>query len=165
MIDETISAIGMLTGVSSWLASSANVPAGPKKATGGTTPDRSGVLLPTLDFALRCGGCLGRRAWARGAADAHPPGRAVQRRALGAAGALVVALVLLRRPEGSAEELELARRVMAWRSSTDFLLPDPGAGLLTSTPRFGVAPAGSPLQSLDPGGPLGPPVPPRSPRS
>ena len=61
--------------------------------------------------------------------------------------------------------IELARQVMAWRSPTDFLLPAPMPGLLSSVPRIGEAPAGSPLQALDPGRVLGPPVLPRSPRS
>jgi hypothetical protein len=38
-------------------------------------------------------------------------------------------------------------------------------GLLSSVPRIGEAPAGSPLQALDPGSVLGPPILSRSPRS
>jgi hypothetical protein len=55
--------------------------------------------------------------------------------------------------------------IAAWRSPTDFLLPASAPGLLSSVPRIGEAPAGSPLQALDPGGTLGPPVLSRSPRS
>lgn len=81
-------------------------------------------------------------------------------------GALAVAgVVLFGRPEAPVSELDLARQVMAWRSHTDFLLPANAAGLLSFVPRIGEAPAGSPLQALDPGGILGPPVLPRSPRS
>jgi hypothetical protein len=83
----------------------------------------------------------------------------------GGAAALVVLMVLLGRPEAPASELELARRVMAWRSPTDFLLPADAPGLLSFVPRMGEAPAGSPLRALDPGGVLGPPILPRSPRS
>lgn len=86
--------------------------------------------------------------------------------AIGGAAALLVAAVVSRgRGSGSARELEMARQVMAWRSPTDFLLPAPAPGLFSSVPRIGQAPAGSPLQALDPGSPLGPPVLPRSPRS
>lgn len=84
---------------------------------------------------------------------------------LGGAAALVILTVLLDRPGDPVSELELARRVMAWRSPTDFLLPANAPGLLSFVPRIGVAPSGSPLQALDPGGSLGPPVFPRSPRS
>lgn len=84
---------------------------------------------------------------------------------VGGAAALVVMVVLLSRPEKSEPELELARRVMAWRSPTDFLLPADAPGLLSFVPRIGEAPAGSPLQALDPGGVLGPPILSRSPRS
>ena len=82
-----------------------------------------------------------------------------------ATGGAIAALVIALRAGGpdAMPELELARQVMAWRSSTDFLLPAPG--LLGSVPRIGEAPAGSPLQALDPGSALGPPVIPRSPRS
>lgn len=84
---------------------------------------------------------------------------------IGGAAALVVLTVQLDRPEDPVSELELARRVMAWRSPTDFLLPANAPGLLSFVPRIGEAPAGSPLQALDPGSVLGPPVLPRSPRS
>lgn len=82
---------------------------------------------------------------------------------LGAAIALLIIVVRsLSRPD-PAPDLELARQVMGWRSSTDFLLPPSAPGLLSTVPRIGVALPGSPLQALDPGGVLGPPVLPRSP--
>ncbi len=79
------------------------------------------------------------------------------------AGVLIVAR-LARAPD-SGSELELARRVMAWRSPTEFLLPARQAGLLSAVPRIGAAPPGSPLEALDPGNTLGPQFPVRSPRS
>jgi hypothetical protein len=81
----------------------------------------------------------------------------------GALAALAIALRVHARSEPM-RDLELARQVMAWRSNTDFLLPA-SPGLLTSVPRIGHAPSGSPLEALDPGSPLGPPELPRSPRS
>ncbi len=78
---------------------------------------------------------------------------------------LTVAILSRGRGPNPAGDLELARQVMAWRSPTDFLLPASAPGLLSSVPRIGEAPAGSPLQALDPGGTLGPPVLSRSPRS
>lgn len=109
-------------------------------------------------------------------ADAPPFGRVlagrIQRRrqrllpsllGLGAAIALLfIAIRSLGRPD-PAPDLELARQVMVWRSVTDFLLPASAPGLLSTVPRIGVALPGSPLQVLDPGGVLGPPVLPRSP--
>jgi hypothetical protein len=99
-------------------------------------------------------------------------GRARRRRglvpgliAIGGAIAVLTIMILSRSHSDPAGELELARQVMAWRSPTDFLLPAPMPGLLSSVPRIGHAPAGSPLQALDPGSVLGPPVLPRSPRS
>ena len=80
-------------------------------------------------------------------------------------GAIAVFIVLSRGQSNPGKDLELARNVMAWRSPTDFLLPASVPGLLTSVPRIGAAPAGSPLQALDPGSVLGPPELPRSPRS
>jgi hypothetical protein len=83
-----------------------------------------------------------------------------------ATGGVIAALLIALRTRANSDTgpvLELARQVMAWKSSTDFLLPAPG--LLGSVPRIGEAPAGSPLQALDPGSALGPPVIPRSPRS
>lgn len=111
--------------------------------------------------------------------DAPPFGRVVagrgrstgRRRGLApgllAAGVIAVLLIAirLRNPSAPARDLEMARQVMAWRSATDFLLPASAPGLLSSVPRIGTAPAGSPLQALDPGSALGPPVLPRSPRS
>ncbi len=80
------------------------------------------------------------------------------------AAAVIVGLGLRLRGSDTTRTMELARQVMAWRSRTDFLLPaEPG--LLSSIPRIGGAPDGSPLQTLDPGSPLGPPALPRSPRS
>jgi hypothetical protein len=58
----------------------------------------------------------------------------------------------------SAREIDLARRVMAGKSSTGFLLEGPSISLLDSIPRFGMSVPGSPLRALDPGGPLGPPL-------
>lgn len=81
------------------------------------------------------------------------------------AGAIAVFVSRSRGGSNAEHDLDLARRVMAWRSSTDFLLPESMPGLLSSVPRIGLAPAGSPLQSLDPGRVLGPPELPRSPRS
>jgi len=83
----------------------------------------------------------------------------------GGGAALVIMAVLLARSGRSESELEVARRVMTWRSPTDFLLPANAAGLLSFVPRIGEAPAGSPLQALDPGSVLGPPILTRSPRS
>ena len=85
--------------------------------------------------------------------------------ALGTALALLITAVRSLSRRDPAPELELARQVMAWRSSTDFLLPASAPGLLSTVPRIGEAPPGSPLQALDPGSVLGPPVLPRSPRS
>jgi hypothetical protein len=84
--------------------------------------------------------------------------------AAGGAVALVGWLVL-NRPGRPDADLELARRVMAWKSPTDFLVPADSPGLLSFVPRIGQAPAGSPFQALDPGGVLGPTVLTRSPRS
>jgi hypothetical protein len=83
----------------------------------------------------------------------------------GGAIAVVVAMTRLGRTPDSSRELELARRVMAWRSPTEFLLPASQSGLLSSVPRIGAAPPGSPLEALDPGNTLGPRFPIRSPRS
>lgn len=85
--------------------------------------------------------------------------------ALGCAAAVAGMVVVLRPPASPAADLELARRVMAWRSPTDFLLPANAPGLLSSVPRIGQAPSGSPLRALDPGNVLGPPLLLRSPRS
>lgn len=84
---------------------------------------------------------------------------------LATAGVIAALLIAVRARAGSdtVPVLELARQVMAWKSGTDFLLP--ATGLLGSVPRLGEAPAGSPLQALDPGSALGPPVISRSPRS
>lgn len=82
----------------------------------------------------------------------------------GATAVLAAAVVLFQGGDDPTRELEMARQVMAWRSSTDFLLPVSVPGLV-SLPRIGAAPAGSPLQALDPGNVLGPPALPRSPRS
>ncbi len=82
----------------------------------------------------------------------------------GAIAVLTIAVLSRGRPDPT-EELELARRVMAWRSPTDFLLPAAVPGLLSTVPRIGEAPLGSPLQALDPGRVLGPPILQRSPRS
>ena len=84
---------------------------------------------------------------------------------IGGAITVVVATIVLRSGPDPAQDLELARQVMAWRSPTDFLLPATVPGLLSTVPRIGEAPAGSPFQALDPGNVLGPPVLPRSPRS
>ena len=109
--------------------------------------------------------------------DAPPFGRVVAGRArrprrllpalvaLGGVAAVLMIAILARGHANPAQDIELARQVMAWRSRTDFLLPPSVAGLLTSVPRIGEAPAGSPLQALDPGSVLGPPVLSRSPRS
>jgi len=83
----------------------------------------------------------------------------------GALAALVVAMLFRSSRSDPVLELELARQVMAWRSPTDFLLPASVPGLLSSVPRIGEAPVGSPLRALDPGSELGPPILPRSPRS
>jgi hypothetical protein len=85
--------------------------------------------------------------------------------ATGGAIAVVLIAVWFRGRSNPAQELELARQVMAWKSPTDFLLPAAVPGLLSSVPRIGEAPAGSPLQALDPGSVLGPPILSRSPRS
>ncbi len=85
--------------------------------------------------------------------------------AVGGAIAMLMIAILSRTHSDPALDLELARQVMAWRSRTDFLLPASVPGLLSSVPRIGEASAGSPLQALDPGSVLGPPVLPRSPRS
>ncbi len=77
----------------------------------------------------------------------------------------VLLVTRLARAPDSAAELELARRVMAWRSPTEFLLPASQSGLLSAVPRIGAAPPGSPLEALDPGNTLGPRFPVRSPRS
>jgi hypothetical protein len=113
-------------------------------------------------------------------ANAPPFGRVVAGRARGAGrrrgvvpglivlGALAAVMVAMLFRAGRSDpvlELELARQVMAWRSPTDFLLPASVPGLLSSVPRIGEAPAGSPLRALDPGSLLGPPILPRSPRS
>ncbi len=113
-------------------------------------------------------------------ADAPPFGRVVAGRvrgagrrrrlipgliAVGGAIAVLMIAILSRGQSDPARDLELARQVMTWRSPTDFLLPASVAGLLGSVPRIGEAPAGSPLQALDPGSELGPPILPRSPRS
>ena len=82
--------------------------------------------------------------------------------AVGGAIAMLTIAILSRSHPDPVGELELARQVMAWRSPTDFLLPAPMPGLLSSVPRIGEAPAGSPLQALDPGRVLGPPVLPRA---
>lgn len=74
-----------------------------------------------------------------------------------AAGVILV-LLLLPRSDSARDELELARRLMAWRSPTAFLLKTPETPLLDSVPRFGFSVPGSPLRALDPGGPLGPPL-------
>lgn len=101
-------------------------------------------------------------------------GRVDRRRTFGPAGgvlllagaaALLLLMVRLIRFEQSTSEHELARRVMAWRSTTDFLLPADAPGLLSFVPAIGKAPAGSPLQALDPGNVLGPPILTRSPRT
>lgn len=107
--------------------------------------------------------------------DAPPFGRVlagrVQRRrpslvpsvlALGAAIALLI--IAVRSLSRTDPAPELARQVMAWRSATDFLLPASAPGFLSTVPRIGESLPGSPLQALDPGGVLGPPVLPRSPR-
>jgi hypothetical protein len=79
--------------------------------------------------------------------------------------AVILAVARVARTPDSGRELELARRVMAWRSPTEFLLPASQAGWLSSVPRIGAAPPGSPLEALDPGNALGPRFPVRSPRS
>jgi hypothetical protein len=84
---------------------------------------------------------------------------------VGGAIAVVLALFRLGRTPDSGQELELARRVMAWRSPTEFLVPPSQSGLLSSVPRIGAAPPGSPLEALDPGNTLGPRFRVRSPRS
>ncbi len=84
--------------------------------------------------------------------------------AAGSAAAVLVIALSARTPSDSVRDLEMAHQVMAWRSSTDFLLPA-ASDFLISVPRIGVAPYGSPLQSLDPGSALGPPALSRSPRS
>ena len=84
--------------------------------------------------------------------------------AAGSAAAVLFIALRAKVPPDSAGDLEMARQVMAWRSSTDFLLPS-ASDFLISVPRIGVAPYGSPLQSLDPGSALGPPALSRSPRS
>jgi hypothetical protein len=116
----------------------------------------------------------------RAAARAHTPpfgrvmtGRAPAGRrrvrpallAIGGALTVVVGAIVLRSGPDPAQDLELARQVMAWRSPTDFLLPATVPGLLSTVPRIGEAPAGSPFQALDPGNVLGPPILPRRPRS
>jgi hypothetical protein len=83
----------------------------------------------------------------------------------GGAIAIVLAMLRLGGTADSAKELELARRVMAWRSPTEFLLPASHSGLLSAVPRIGATPPGSPLEALDPGNSLGPRFPIRSPRS
>lgn len=85
--------------------------------------------------------------------------------ALGGVIAILLLAVFSHRSGNGEADLELAQRVMAWRSPTDFLLPPSLSALLSSVPRIGEAPAGSPLQVLDPGSPLGPAILPRSPRS
>ena len=80
-------------------------------------------------------------------------------------GAVAVFVILARGQSNPAEDLEMARKVMAWRSPTDFLMPAAVPGLHSPVPRIGEAPGGSPLRALDPGGVLGPPELPRSPRS
>jgi hypothetical protein len=85
--------------------------------------------------------------------------------AVGGVAVLTIAVLSRGRRPDPALDLELARKVMAWRSPTDFLLPASVPGLLSSVPRIDQAPAGSPLQALDPGSVLGPPVFPRSPRT
>ena len=82
--------------------------------------------------------------------------------AAGAVAAVVLAVGRAIRPEAgvSQADIELARRVTAWKSPTAFLLDRPLAGLPSSAPVPGRSPDGSPLRVLDPGGPLGPPVPP-----
>jgi hypothetical protein len=109
---------------------------------------------------------------ARSAERAAPPpfrrvleGRTGTRRKPSLVPRLLLLTVLLDGPGEPVSELELARRVMAWRSPTDFLLPANAPGLLSFVPRIGAAPAGSPLQVLDPGSILGPPILTRSPRS
>jgi hypothetical protein len=81
---------------------------------------------------------------------------------LGGALAAVVSGLWLVHQAKAAHELELARSVMEVESPTSSLLPPPSS-LLDSIPRLGHSVPGSPLRSLDPGGPLGPPLT-RSPR-
>ena len=82
---------------------------------------------------------------------------------LGAALAAVFAGLWFRHQAAPARELELARRVMEVESPTSVLLPAPSS-LIDSIPQLGHSVAGSPLRSLDPGGPLGPSLT-RSPRT
>ena len=82
--------------------------------------------------------------------------------ALGSAAALLLWLGLS--AWSRAGELAMARQVLAWRSPTEFLLPDTVPEVLRGVPDLERAVAGSPLAALDPGGELGPPDTSRSPR-
>jgi len=99
---------------------------------------------------------------ARGKAKHRPAPKTRWLRLSGAVAVVVIgiALVLLSQ---SNRDIERARRVMEGESPTASLLPAPSVSLLDSIPRFGSSVLGSPLRSLDPGGPLGPPLS-RSPR-
>ena len=78
---------------------------------------------------------------------------------------LLVLGVSIQRTASRGADLELARQVMSWRSTTGFLLPAAVPGLAFPMSRIDEAPAGSPLKILDHGGALGPPITGRSPRS
>ena len=82
-----------------------------------------------------------------------------------AAGSVVaLALLFVLPARARLAELELARRVMAWRAPLDFLLAPAAPDLLSGVPDLRRALGGSPLEALDPGGELGPPATSRSPQ-
>ena len=67
-------------------------------------------------------------------------------------------VVLLARRAGRDPALEAARELIRWESPTAFLLRSPLPSM-SPISRFERAVPGSPLRALDPGEPLGPPLP------
>jgi hypothetical protein len=97
------------------------------------------------------------------AAARHHPAPKTRWLLLSGAVAAVVTGLWLAHQAKAAHELDLARSVMEVESATSSLLP-PSYSLIDSIPRLGHSVPGSPLRSLDPGGPLGPSLT-RSPRT